>query len=225
MRGPGLRITEIIDQLVSTYLLARTRGPRSVTLDGDLLLPGVTMLGTKGSNKRLAMVFIVRMTMTNNGYEKDGETHHEEWERRASRQVVCVITENHNVYVGEVKPEFLVPRIGRTTLTHCLNSIKWDNASNHDSCWRTDGLRIFHTTESSMYHECFDHVPSKHRPIPAAVDPWVQIGEDFISGPMFDFALIEVEPDAEKNGNRDNYFTKPKSFEFLDHSFALTRAK
>lgn len=121
----------------------------------------------------LAMKFKVHIQMENYGYEKDGHTHHPEWEKCFLRDVHIIVTARHNVFAAVMSGH-----------RYNLVSSDYQNTSNHDSCWRTDGLRIIQDTLFKGYEECFDSMPEEHRPAPIMTSPYLQLGEGFMGSPF-----------------------------------------
>lgn len=90
-----------------------------------------------------AMHFCLRIHMNNYGYEANGCHRHEDWIRDYCRFIHVIITYSRNVFVAVSDQADLknVP-LGEFT-----------NPSNHESCWRSDGLAVF----NQVYHEAWEH--------------------------------------------------------------------
>lgn len=86
-------------------------------------------------SSNLALVFNVEIGVQNFGYERDGNTHHPEWERDFFRSLVIVVTARHEVFLRKSPAHVSDREIDK------IPALEWVNTSNHDSCWRSDGLR------------------------------------------------------------------------------------
>ena len=126
----------------------------------------------------------VRLSMEceNYGYEKDGNTRHMDWVRGSVCDLHFVLVKLHSVFLAKTD--------GRVSLENVpLNA--WENTSNHDSCWRTDGIQSPLT--SAMFHlwdKSWERVPREHQQVPkdACVDFALQTG--CISGNTFGFVRV-----------------------------------
>ena len=159
----------------------------------DALVPGLW------DRPDIAMHFQVRIDIENYGYEKDGHTFHKEWERKFRRIVHVLVTARHRCYVAITESSFNLNEVPAEA---------WINTSNHDSCWHSDGLNVFHKLFMEAWEHCWSHVPEQHQETPAAMHKFCQFGAGFASPHVLSFAKIEREaiPDA-----RDNYFDRIKS--------------
>ncbi len=100
-----------------------------------------------------AVYFRVQCRADNHGYENDGSTYHPEWVRTYHRTIHILVSERHNVFVCQT-----------TDTDPSIPSIdKWENTSNHDSCWSSDGLRVFRNWAMDAYDHCWAHVPKQHQ--------------------------------------------------------------
>lgn len=100
----------------------------------------------------LGLLFEVEISAENFGYEKDGNTHHEEWERRFFAVLEIVVTARHEVFV----------RRHGNPVSMSKGAGPWVNTSNHDSCWRSDGLRQIWETLVEAHEHCWSHMPEQH---------------------------------------------------------------
>jgi hypothetical protein len=102
----------------------------------------------------------LRISCDNHGYERDGNTFHRNWRRSYRKNIHFIIVKHHSVFVV-ITDEYDWRKIPMS---------EWKNTSNHDTCWRSDGLCDIFTETMKAYHACYDHVPEKHRPAPIAAN-------------------------------------------------------
>jgi len=168
----------------------------------------------------LAMTFFVNLYVTNGGYERDGNTYHPEWERTYRKDLVVIITQYKQVFIGELISRNKYLFVDRRALEHHLDQFEFDNTSNHDSCWRSDGLAKIDSILYDGYKHCFEHVPEEHRPsmMEAGLDASLQEG---LFGHPFAFCTVELERCPIKNKEGGTYFKRLKSVKFLRHTVTL----
>lgn len=97
------------------------------------------------------------LAVSNFGYEADGNTKHDDWERHYNSIVHVIITQRHHVFTtvtsghwNRLKEKFPAPNT-------------WRNVTNHDSCWDSSGFADIRKEIVNAYSACFDHVPEEHR--------------------------------------------------------------
>lgn len=168
----------------------------------DALVPGLW------DRPDVAMHFQVRIDVENFGYERDGNTHHKGWKRRYHRVIHVLVTARHRCYVASTQNAFRIEEVPLDA---------WVNTSNHDSCWHTDGLGVFHKSMTEAWDHCWSFVPKEHRDTPASMHKFCQFGAGFASPHVLSFVKIEREPlkDAQ-----DHYFDRIKSVKPI--KFGLT---
>lgn len=127
-----------------------------------------------------AMQFAISFHIDNYGYEREGNTHHPEWEHQFHRIIHVLVTRRCNVFVA--------------TTDHLNAEVReWCNTSNHDSCWSTDGLQIFNEIFYEGYNHCFGFIPKEHRKIPIEVEPFVQFRDWHFGKPPFKIVKVTGE--------------------------------
>lgn len=168
----------------------------------DALVPGLW------DRPDIAMHFQVRIEVDNHGYEKDGHTFHTEWVRSYHRIIHVLVTARHRCYVASTQGVFHLEEVLPDA---------WVNTSNHDSCWHTDGLQLFHKSMMEAWEHCWSHVPNKHRVSPNAMHKFCQFGAGFASQHVLSFAKIEREP---IDDSKYAYFDRLKSVKPI--KFGLT---
>jgi hypothetical protein len=103
----------------------------------------------------VALYLVLTVSAENNGYEIDGNTHHPEWQRRFRKEMHFLITGDHRVFLAIVD--------GKTFGLKDIPLESWKNTSNHDSCWRTDGVQSPITKMMfDAWEHCFGHMPKEH---------------------------------------------------------------
>jgi hypothetical protein len=126
------------------------------TVSVESIIIGVweQMFGHNGllqdQRRELATRSVVTFSISNYGYERDGSTHRPEWVRHFYRDLEIVVTGQHQVFIREL------------AMTG-LPVSDWVNTSNHDSCWRTDGLQLIWETLREGWSQCWSHVPQPHQ--------------------------------------------------------------
>jgi hypothetical protein len=167
-----------------------------------------------GSNPRnipdtYAQHFCLRLGVENFGYEKDGNTFHEAWKRSYRRYIHVIITSRRNVFVAAMDN----PYIKEVDPSLFLNS------SNHDSCWRSDGLTIFRRELGKAWDHCYgwmEENPVAKRHLPQtmlSMDIFTTFGEGFISVKPLSFVKVEFGPPDDL---QDPYHRKLLSIEPLN---------
>jgi hypothetical protein len=139
--------------------------------------------------------FKFHMDVENFGYEKDGTIRHPEWQRRCVKNLHIIITQHHNVFIAVSD--------GVKNLRDVPNN-EWLNTSNHDSCWREDGLRLIRQTIYDAYTHCYGSMPEEHKPTPAAMTMFSRLGAGFVNGDALQFVRVDfqsIDPD-------DSYFKR-----------------
>lgn len=129
------------------------------------------------------------------GYDKDGNTHHPEWEGRSMKAFHIIILNPHKVFTCTTNV---------TGLIHELPSVdKWKNKSNHDSCWRN----VSSDELTSLMFHCHDmaykNCPEELRPQKKSHGVRFSL-KTSLCGPVFKYVEVTREPDydLDKTGNR-----------------------
>lgn len=136
-----------------------------------------------------ALVVSVSANFAHHGFEQDGNTQHEYGERHVRNYCHFLLCGNVHVwvYTGDEPDPMQVP----------LD--QWANTSNHDSCWRTDGVR---SQLSELYfkscYEVQEHLPERLQKAPVNVTHYCTVGRFLGEGP-FAFAEIQFKQDDQNN--------------------------
>jgi len=136
--------------------------------------------------------------MLNYGYEKNGSTHHKEWDKRYQRTIHILVTQRHQVFVAVTHPR------------EDVEISNWVNSSNHDSCWKSDGLNIFEKVAWDAYEHCFAFMPDEHRPAPIAAHTFTQFA-DWHFGRL-PFEIVKVK--GKYGGDYRNFLTEIKKVDY-----------
>ena len=80
-------------------------------------------------------LFSCQLDVENMGFRKDGNTQVFSWKGEFCIQLGVIVTHSHNVFVG-------VNMFERPQKICRIEDLPWENTSNHDSCWRSDGLDL-----------------------------------------------------------------------------------
>lgn len=132
----------------------------------------------------LALQFNIEITAANHGFEAGGKRHHEDWERDFYAMLELVVTARHEVFVRE----HAVP-IGRAKTP----ATAWINTSNHDSCWRTDGLRPIWEVLCKAHKACWEHVPAQHRASMREMNLHCRLNDEIGGGGAIRLARVRTE--------------------------------
>lgn len=155
----------------------------------------------------LALRFQVEISIDNYGYEKDGNTRHQEWVRSFLRVVEIIVTAKHQVFVRtHTVPVFM-----------SKDPSLWINTSNHDSCW-PDGLHAIWDTLMAGHSFCWDHVPEEHRRVPNDMHRHCNINGGIGSKRFIDLVRCKVTDDPD---DRHNYKKALGSVTPVDFSISL----
>lgn len=122
----------------------------------------------------LALLFNVEVSIRNHGFEKDGNTYHEEWERRFFERLEYVVTARHEVFVR-------------------VNGGEWFNTSNHDTCWYSDGLRDIRESLDRGWEHCYNNIPDEHQRSMREMYHHCTINSGILSQNMVQFARVSTE--------------------------------
>jgi len=98
------------------------------------------------------LLFTLQIRCENYGYEKDGKTHHPEWESIYNKYLHIIVINCHHVFISESD--------SWDYRDSPLESFK--NTSNHDSCWKSDGFQLIFKHYFAAAKNCWDHVPKEH---------------------------------------------------------------
>lgn len=80
-------------------------------------------------------LFSCQLDVENMGFRKDGYTQVFSWKGEFCIQLGVIVTRQHNVFVA-------VNMFTRGEKICRIENLPWENTSNHDSCWRSDGLDL-----------------------------------------------------------------------------------
>ena len=98
--------------------------------------------------KRKGLLFNIDLACECNGYDNKGNKHYE-WVKHERHNIAVIVAKPHNVYVN---------------LSNTKNVADYKNTSNHDSCWRHDGLSLILAFAYDMYRRVYANKPKDKRP-------------------------------------------------------------
>lgn len=152
----------------------------------------------------IALGLTVSISGENYGFEKDGNTQHSEWQSRVDKCIHILITSRHNVFVKVCDlndgstPQFTIKE-------DKLDG--WVNTSNHDSCWRTDGIQsLLVDIAANATEHCTNSTPVEHRRI-------CDIDVDLVGlnlGSLFNLYRITHEMDDQSKSGHGRKLTSIK---------------
>lgn len=145
-------------------------------------------------NPDVALYMTLEVCADNHGYEADGNTHRPEWVRHFYKELHFIITSRYNVFLAVSDKRF-----SRAT---DIKLEEWVNTSNHDSCWRTDGVEG-HITKMMFdaWDHCFSHMPEEHQKKGSRSDG-VRIRLMDTAGQVVRFVRVKHEPKDPKDSYR-----------------------
>jgi hypothetical protein len=162
-----------------------------------------------GELRHFGIHFNVEVRCENNGYERDGSTRHEDWERRFFTYLHFVNVYPHRVYMARTPERDLRE----------LNPADFRNIGNHDTCWK-DSLR---NELSKVYFEatsyCWDHVPKPHQRAPIESNLWMSIVPLFLK--PFRFVWVDRQQMKDYENSNSGYFDELKSIALLEWKTAI----
>ncbi len=138
MSYTALRVVKnVIEQLSEQLIISRFRNDFGA-YDLDTGVP--------------ALRFHICISADNLGYDVNG-VHHKKWANQERIYVTVIVTGNHKVFIAK---------------TDCFNvsDVKptdFKNTSNHNSCWKSDGLSDLHSMFSEVSDKYFINVPKEER--------------------------------------------------------------
>ena len=124
------------------------------------------------------------------GYEKDGNTHHPEWQGRSQKCVHYIMLRYHRIFMAVVD-----------TYDPTKVELKdWINTSNHDSCWRSDGVQREARKAFIEAHEtAYANTPDENTPPPILSSDCAEIGLRWHGNTPFEYVRVKHEAIDQKN--------------------------
>ena len=98
--------------------------------------------------KRKGVLFNIDLACECNGYDNKGNKHYE-WVKQERHDIAVIVAKPHNVYVN---------------LSNTKSLADYKNTSNHNSCWRHDGLSLILDFAHDMYRRVYANKPEDKRP-------------------------------------------------------------
>lgn len=144
----------------------------------------------------LGLLFNVEINIDNHGYEQDGSTHHADWERSFYRSLLFVVTARHEVFLRTRNHPGM-----STDEPHGATGL-WQNTSNHDSCWRSDGLRPVWETLCEGHAHCWAHVPEPHQASMNTMHTHCHVNTGPFSRGLIHLVRVVTEADPARSGWR-----------------------
>lgn len=140
----------------------------------------------------LGIHFCVELRADNFGYEKDGNTKHNKWERHYYSYIHIIILSERRVFVA----------ISDKIRLEDISVESWENTSNHDSCYRSDGFAIFNQKYFEAYNHCWKHIPEEHQVSPLEANITASLS------PMLRKPFRYVRVKHEAIDSKDSYWRK-----------------
>lgn len=145
----------------------------------------------------------LEITCDNHGYDKKGKPH-KNWETVDSRRYLTfIILSSRKVFVSVTdKYGFGIPA-----------PETFENTSNHDTCWRSDGMRPVFKAYMEVYDDCWKHIDAKFAPAPIAANHYARFN---------DIKFVKVAHEALEQGN--DYHRKLTKIEEVKYNLTLDNA-
>lgn len=150
------------------------------------------------SKKRVGIRYTVEVSARCFGYEKDGSTHHPEWEGQYYKVLHIIVAQPHRVYIAR----------SATHDTHKIKPEEYKNISNHDSEWRSSLDKIYQECMTA-YDVAYQNMPENLKPAPIAAN--IEVSMTPIFNRPFSFVLIERTPLVDQERSNFGYFDAIKS--------------
>lgn len=102
------------------------------------------------------MLFTYELQLSNYGYEKDGNTYHEEWVANSHKFVRILVANPHSIFIA-------VADYSRDSVLNTPQPSDFTNLSNHDSCGFSTLENHLSKVWFEAYSAAYGHVPEAHR--------------------------------------------------------------
>lgn len=152
-------------------------------------------------DNELALYACIEVSCNNFGYERDGNTYHEEWEAFARYYLHFIIHKHHRVYQAVTTERVNFKK---------LNSLEWTNISNHDSCYKSSIESEVSKYYFKAHEVCWEPVEKKHSLSPAEADINVSLHDLF--SPLFRFITVKRKALPETSDNYRDTITNIEEF-------------
>lgn len=147
-----------------------------------------------------ALRFDLTMSVSHNGYLKDGSTYVEAYDNRAITKISVIVTARHRVYIAASAEKD----------QHDFEPDDFVNTSNHDSCWKSDGLNLLTKIYFDMCKFVVRNWPEGTAPAPIELTTRIQLGNWRGYNPI-QFVNVAFGPNRKDN----EYFNSLSSIEKL----------
>jgi hypothetical protein len=154
----------------------------------------------------LALRFDIAMSVNHNGYLADGNTHVEAYDQSATTYISVIVTSRHRVYVAASSEKMRFE----------FTPEDFTNTSNHDSCWKSDGLTLLTRAYFDMCEYVVRNWPENEAPAPKDLNTRIQIGDWMGNNPL-QFVTVSFGPKRKDN----DYFNSLVSIEKLEFKVSL----
>jgi hypothetical protein len=143
----------------------------------------------------------------NHGYEKDGATHHADWEHSVWETIHAIVLRPHSVFIARTK---------RNVPLKDIDPGAFVNTSNHNSCW-VEGFDDINTAVFEACEACNKFTPEKHQKAPIQMSVLAQMGSAFSNRDLFTFVKVEYK----NRDPHDSYFKQLTSIKPLKYKVML----
>lgn len=144
----------------------------------------------KNFSRNEGIYFCCQLDCECHGYEKDGNTQHQEWRGREIKDFHIIIINPHTVFtcISDANDHiFEIP-----------SPEKWINKSNHDSCWRDVSHKELTDLMFHCHDEAYKNCPKELRPETKSQGVSFSLRTS-VCGPIFKYVKVEKVTDYEWN--------------------------
>lgn len=137
---------------------------------------------------QLGIYFNLFVRCDNYGYEKDGNTHHPDWEKSICFHAHVLILRSRKVFIA-ISEEDNRDKIPLTDFV---------NTSNHDSCWR-EGFDSIKIAMGRAYDFCYENsdIPEEHKTSAKDANMTIDFGNIF-RNKIINLVEVKYENDKDK---------------------------
>lgn len=167
--------------------------------------PATTTRRTEGFFHRYVMgeygiLIPLEISCSNHGFDRNG-LYHGNWKQTNSvRFLHILILSSRKVFVS----------VARNYQHGIPKPEMFNNTSNHDSCWRSDGLNEVSKAYNQVYEDCWGHIKDTFKIPPIMANFWAQFS---------DFKFVKVEHEALNKD--DSYWRKLSKIEEVKYRLTL----
>lgn len=169
----------------------------------QILGPSPDSAFPKAANEdpNLALHFQLHVKIENYGFEAGGMTCHNEWKRKFDATVHILVTARRRVYSAIINVDHYAGNVHEIANIRSVDPAFFRNTSNHDTCWRHDGLSDLLKVIRDGYQHCYGFMPAEHKPVLASICPYTTFGDGWFTCKPLSFVRVERKPLPKEKSN------------------------